>query len=397
MSFKLIHPDKPTRARLGKLITAHGEVDTPCFMPVATQASVKALSNQELLEMDVQMILANAYHLFLRPGLEIIKKAGGLHKFMGWHRPILTDSGGYQIFSMSMPESKKGFNKDRAALIKVTDKGVNFQSHFDGTKYFLTPEEVVDIQITLGSDIMMPLDECVQYPTPKDYAAIAMDRTIAWAKRSKNQIEELRAKNSGKKNLLFGIIQGATYEDLRQECTQKLLEIGFDGYSVGGISVGESRDLRYNMMDFVLKDLPQDKPCYLMGMGTPEDLLQAISLGVDLFDCIIPTRYGRNGTAFTSGGKLIVRDAPFKDDFRPLDEDCLCPACRNYSRAYLRHLFNTAEILGLRLVSLHNIYFYNKLMQDIRASIKEDRFGEFRKAFLYNFSSMQNNTKMSND
>jgi len=404
--FKIVHQDKKSAARLGKLTTVHGEIDTPCFMPVATQGSVKTLSQQELLDMDIQIILANAYHLFLRPGIEIIKKAGGLHSFMNWQRPILTDSGGYQIFSMSLPASKAGFNKNRSVLTQVTDRGVHFQSHIDGTKHFFTPEDIIDIQIKLGSDIIMPLDECVQYPCTKDYAAIAMKRTVDWARRSKEHMAYSISHivNSNKpytrsdKPLLFGIIQGATYEDLRKECCERLLEIGFDGFAIGGISVGESKDLRYNIVQFTLKLFPKDKPVYLMGMGTPEDLVGAVNLGVDLFDCIIPTRYGRNGTAFSSQGKIIVRDAPFKDDFKPLDEDCSCFTCKNYSRAYLRHLFNAGEILGLRLVSLHNIYFYNSLMQKIRESILEDRFSEFKKQIFeknnFNADSRKSNADL---
>lgn len=377
MSFTLIHEDK--KARLGKIVTAHGEIDTPCFMPVGTQGTVKTLSPLELKDYKAQIILSNTYHLFLRPGMKIIRKAGDLHRFMSWPGPILTDSGGYQIFSLAL-------------LRKVSDSGVEFQSHIDGLKHFFTPEDVIDIQKDLGSDIIMPLDECVHYPCANDYAEIAMVRTIDWARRSKilhsqqSIANSLKRKNSSPQTLdaglLFGIVQGATYEDLRKECARRLIEIGFDGYAIGGVSVGEPKNLRYNITELVLEFLPQDKPRYLMGVGTPEDIIEAVSMGVDMFDCVIPTRYGRNGTAFTSEGKLTIRNAPYADDFGPLDSQCDCQTCKNFSRAYLRHLFNSEEILGLRLVSLHNIYFYLKLMEKLRQAIAENQFMEFKKDFL---------------
>jgi len=385
--FTLTHQNKNSKARLGKLVTARGEIDTPCFMPVGTQGTVKALSPAELEESGAQIVLSNAYHLFLRPTTEVIKKAGGLHNFISWQKPILTDSGGYQIFSLAL-------------LRKVNDEGVEFQSHIDGTKHFLTPEEVIQIQKDLGSDILMPLDECVHYPCAKDYAERAMRRTVDWAKRSKmahgsclpagrawlppqymaDPPRFLAGMAHGR--LLFGIVQGATYEDLRKVCTQALIEIDFDGYAVGGVSVGEPRNLRYNIVNFVSGLLPQDKPRYLMGVGMPEDIIEAVELGMDMFDCVVPTRYGRNGTAFTSVGKLTIRNSPYIEDFRPLDQICSCYTCKNFSRAYLRHLFNTDEILGLRLVSLHNIHFYLELMRQIREEIRQDRFAEFKKEFL---------------
>ena len=380
--FRLIHRDKNSKARLGKLITGHGEIDTPCFMPVGTGGTVKTLAPYELEDCGAQIVLSNAYHLFLRPGIEVIKKAGGLHNFISWQNPILTDSGGYQIFSLAL-------------LRKVNDEGVEFQSHIDGLKHFLTPEEVINIQKKLASDIMMPLDECVHYPCAKDYAEVAMKRTVDWAKRSKEQIAYRKSHiaNDDKrlaisdKQILFGIVQGATYEDLRQECANRLIEIGFNGYAIGGVSVGEPRNLRYNIMNFVLGFLPQDKPRYLMGLGTPQDMIEAVELGIDMFDCVIPTRYGRNGTAFTSEGKLTIRNSPYIEDFRPLDKQCSCYTCKNFSRAYLRHLFNTDEILGLRLVSLHNVHFYLRLMQDIREAILQDRFLEFKREFLSEYDS----------
>lgn len=372
--FNVIHRDKNTKARLGKLVTAHGEVDTPCFMPVGTQGTVKGISPQELKDSHAQIILSNAYHLFLRPGVEVIKKAGGLHNFVSWQGPILTDSGGYQIFSLAL-------------LRKVKDEGVEFQSHIDGMKHFLTPEDVIQIQKDLGSDIMMPLDECVHYPCSKDYAEIAMKRTVDWALRSKEQIAKSKSQIANDdKQLLFGIIQGATYEDLRKECAQRLIEINFDGYAIGGVSVGEPQNLRYNITNFVLESLPFDKPRYLMGVGIPENVMEAVKLGIDMFDCVVPTRYGRNGTAFTSQGKLTIRNSPFIEDFRPLDEGCNCYACKNFSRAYLRHLFNTDEMLGPRLVSLHNIHFYLEMMCKIREAISNNSFSNFKKEFLNSYS-----------
>ena len=377
--FKLVHKDKNSKARLGKLITAHGEIDTPCFMPVGTQGTVKTLSPAELKESGAQIMLSNAYHLFLRPGTEVIKKAGGLHAFMSWPGPILTDSGGYQIFSLAL-------------LRKVHDEGVEFQSHIDGLKHFLTPEDVIQIQKDFGSDIIMPLDECVHYPCSKDHATVAMERTMDWAKRSKavigyrlSVIGEHRTPNTGHRILLFGIVHGATYEDLRQSCCEQLTEIGFDGYAIGGVSVGEPKNLSYNIVNFVLGFLPQDKPHYLMGVGVPEDIINAVELGIDMFDCVVPTRYGRNGTAFTSVGKLTIRNSPYIEDFSPLDKKCSCYTCKNFSRAYLRHLFNTDEILGLRLVSLHNIHFYLELMRNTRDAIAQDRFTEFKREFLRNY------------
>lgn len=371
--FKINHQDKNSKARLGKLTTTHGIVDTPCFLPVGTQGTVKTLSPQELADCGAQIVLSNAYHLFLRPGIEVIRKAGGLHKFMSWARSILTDSGGYQIFSLAL-------------LRKVSDSGVEFQSHIDGLKHFLTPEEIIRIQKDLGSDIIMPLDECVHYPCGKDYAEIAMKRTVDWVMRSK---KHMRYADSNKQ-LLFAIVQGATYEDFRRECAQRLVEIGFDGYAIGGISVGEPKNLRYNITNFTLDYLPKESPRYLMGLGMPQDILEAVGEGIDLFDCVIPTRYGRNGTAFTSEGKLTIRNAPYISDYKVLDKDCSCYTCKTFGRAYLRHLFNCDEILGLRLVSLHNVHFFLELMRGIREAIRQDRFLEFKKEFLYNYNQAEN-------
>ncbi|MFA5099451.1 MAG: tRNA guanosine(34) transglycosylase Tgt [Candidatus Omnitrophota bacterium] len=371
--YTLIHQDTHSKARLGKLSTASGDIDTPAFMPVGTQATVKTLSPADLNDCGAQVMLSNAYHLFLRPGLEIIKKAGGLHNFMGWRKPILTDSGGYQIFSLAM-------------LRKVTARGVDFQSHLDGFRHFLTPEDVCAIQRDLGSDIVMPLDECVHYPCEKDYAAIAMDRTINWAQRSIEASREIR-KHSGKRQLLFGIVQGATYEDLRIECAQRMAGMDFDGFAIGGLSVGEPKDLMYSMAAFSIAHIPADKARYLMGVGLPEDLIEAVDRGVDMFDCVAPTRYGRNGTAFTSTGKMIVRNASYARDFGPLDNACSCYTCKNFTRAYLRHLFNAEELLGHRLVSLHNIHFYLEIMRNLRKAIAQDRFSEFKKEFFALYQS----------
>lgn len=363
--FNLLHRDKTTRARAGQLTTAHGQIDTPVFMPVGTQGTVKGLSASELENSFAGIILSNAYHLFLRPGMEVIEKAGGLHKFMGWKRSILTDSGGYQIFSLAL-------------LRKINDSGVEFQSHIDGTKYFLTPEDVVKVQNTLGSDIMMPLDECAHYPCAKGHAETAMKRTLYWALRSKKTHSAMNPKNQ----LLFGIVQGATYEDLREACARELIKMNFDGYALGGLSVGEPGSLRYNITSFTAELLPEDRPRYLMGVGLPEDILESVGAGIDMFDCVVPTRYGRNGTAFTSQGKLTVRNSPFIQDQGPLDPQCGCYTCKNFSRSYLRHLFNTEEMLGPRLVSLHNIHFYLEMMRQAREAIIQGSFGEFHKEFL---------------
>ncbi|MDD5254860.1 MAG: tRNA guanosine(34) transglycosylase Tgt [Candidatus Omnitrophica bacterium] len=369
--FTLTHNEKNSRARLGKLRTFHGQIDTPCFMTVGTQGTVKALSPAELESAGAQILLSNAYHLFLRPGMEIIKEAGGLHSFMSWQKPILTDSGGYQIFSLAL-------------LRKMSDEGVEFQSHIDGFKHFLTPEDVIEIQGVLGSDIMMPLDECVHYPCGRDQAEVAMRRTLDWAERSLRAAGQQGLRAAGQ--LLFGIVQGATYEDLRKDCALRLAEMDFDGFAVGGVSVGEPKNLSYNIAGFTLGFLPKDKPRYLMGVGLPEDIVAAVDSGADMFDCVVPTRYGRNGTAFTSAGKITVRNAAFARDFSPLDKNCTCYTCRNFTRAYLRHLFNTEEILGLRLLSLHNIHFYLDLMRRIREAIAQDAWKEFREGFTASYT-----------
>lgn len=389
--FKIIVKDKQTKARAGELITPHGVLETPLFFPVATQATVKTLSNEDIKKCGVQAILSNTYHLYLRPGVDILKKAGGLHNFIGWDRPILTDSGGYQIFSL-------------ATLMKVKEEGVEFQSHIDGAKHFLSPEDVIELQLQFGSDIIMPLDECVHYPAEKDYARASLYLTNKWAERSKERFMQGIKKGQGSwvpavggsasggkgqvlRPLLFGIAQGSTYLDLRKEAVERLVDIGFDGYAVGGISVGEPDDLVSEVTQYTLGLLPEKSPHYVMGVGTPVDILEAVSWGADMFDCVMPTRNGRNGTAFTKRGKLILRNSIYTDDFRVIEEGCGCLSCKGgYSRAYLRHLVNSSEILGLRLVSLHNVYFYAKLMNNIRTSIEKGKFLKFKEEFLRNYS-----------
>lgn len=336
-------------------------------MPVGTQATVKTLSAQEVLDCQIQIVLSNAYHLYLRPGREVIKQAGGLHKFMGWDGPILTDSGGFQVFSL-------------AVLRKITEKGVDFQSHIDGSRHFLTPEDIIEIQRDLGSDILMPLDECVHYPAARDYAQESLRLTNIWARRSKETFLQ-QGEQDGR--LLFGIVQGSTYLDLRKQAAQELLEIGFSGYAVGGISVGEPEELKFEVLAHTLKSLPKEKPHYAMGIGSVPDIFNAVEVGIDMFDCVMPTRHARNGTAFTQAGKIVLRNAPYTKDYQPIEQGCGCFTCKNnYTRAYIRHLINADELLGVRLVSLHNVYFYAMLMQRIGEAIQKDKFLELKKQFL---------------
>ncbi len=369
LEFKVEHRDADSRARCGKMVTAHGEVLTPVFMPVATQATVKTLSNQELVDCGVEMVISNAYHLYLRPGRDVIGKAGGLHSFMGWEKAITTDSGGFQVFSL-------------AELRKIREEGVEFRSHIDGSLHFFTPENVMDLQMELGSDIMMPLDECVHYPATRDYVEDSVGLTLKWADRSKKRFIEKEGKAS-----LFGIVQGSTYRDLRKRCVEELVSMDMDGYALGGIGVGEPVELINEMTAYTASMLPEDKARYLMGVGTPPDMLEAISAGIDMFDCVVPTRNGRNGQALTFSGELQLRNAPFKEDFGPIDPECDCPACRGYTRGYIRHLFNTDEILALRLISLHNVHFYVKLIKLARKAIREGRFSGFKEAFVKKYES----------
>ncbi len=371
MSFRLIKTEKNTKARLGELTTPHGVVKTPVFMPVGTQASVKALSSEEVVEMGAEIILGNAYHLYLRPGEEIMTQAGGLHKFMNWSRPILTDSGGYQVFSLN-------------GLRKITREGVKFQSHLDGSSHFLTPERVIGIQKTLGSDIMMPLDECLSYPTDHLLAKESLDLTIEWLQRSIAEQARLNQVSpvTGLRQMLFGIVQGSFYQDLRKESAERTSELALDGLAIGGISVGEPKNLAVEVLDITLPLLPQEKPRYLMGIGLPEDLWDYVEKGVDMFDCVVPTRNARNGQVFTSTGKRVITQACYKNDFTPLDENCGCFTCRNYTRAYLHHLSRAQELLGLRLNSLHNVHFMLNLINNIRQAIAEDNYPQAKKEFM---------------
>ena len=355
---------KTTRARAGMIRTAHGTFETPVFMPVGTLGTVKSLSPEELLACGVQIILGNTYHLYLRPGCEVIRRFDGLHNFMHWDRVILTDSGGFQVFSL-------------AKLRKITAEGVTFQSHIDGSSHMLTPEKAIEIQACLGADIMMCLDECIPYPADRKDAQEALLLTSQWAARCKKTWQE----HSQGTGALFGIVQGGMFKDLRAMSVDGLLEIDFPGYAVGGLSVGEPKDLMFEVSDFTLPRLPDSKPKYVMGAGTPEDLVALVALGADMFDCVIPTRNARNGQMFTKFGPLNISNARFKDDQDPIQLDCRCYTCRNYSRAYLRHLYLSKELLAYRLNTIHNIYFYTGLMQQMRAAICQDRFDEFQKEF----------------
>ena len=367
--FTVTHQDSETKARAGLLRTPHGAVETPVFMPVGTLGTVKGLTQEALEQLGAEIVLANTYHLYLRPGEETIRELGGLHRFMSWERPILTDSGGYQVFSMR-------------ALRDVTDEGVRFRSHLDGSLHFLTPERAVGIQGSLGSDIMMPLDECTEFPAGAVTAQKAMERTLAWAERSQDAWRHLTdGTGQAARGALFGIVQGGTYRELRRRCAGRLVEMGFAGYAIGGLSVGEARPLTMEMVAATEECLPAEKPRYVMGVGLPEDLPQYVALGVDMMDCVLPTRNGRNGCLFTSQGKLHIRHARFARDPRPLDESCACPVCRRYSRAYLRHLFVSGEILGKILNTLHNVYFYLDTMRRIRQTIQAGDFSRFSSEF----------------
>ena len=344
-------------------------------MPVGTQATVKTQSPDELMALGVEIILGNTYHLYLRPGPDLIARAGGLHKFSGWPRSILTDSGGYQVFSLK-------------ALNKITDQGVEFQSHLDGSRHIFTPENVIEIQRKLGADIMMPLDICSEYPMEHRQAVNDVNRTLSWAKRAKSKwVETGDDSDSPDNQILFGIIQGSIYEDLRQNCLEKIVDIDFPGLAIGGLSVGEPREDLIRILDFMAPLLLDDKPRHLLGVGTPEDILDAVYYGIDMFDCVMPTRNARNGTIFTRRGKMTLKAAVYAEDFRPIDPQCGCPACRGFTRAYIRHLLSLGEILGLRLTTAHNLFFYMQLMRDIREAIAKHRYREFRENTLKELSS----------
>ena len=363
-SFEVLARDRTSAARAGVLHTPHGDVETPIFMPVGTAGTVKGMSQDLLEQIGAQIILANTYHLYLRPGHELIRELGGLHKFMSWPRPILTDSGGYQVMSL------KG-------LGRVREDGFEFRSHLDGSPHTLSPEKAVEIQWALGSDIIMVLDECVEYPATHERLHRALKLTSRWAKRSKERYDEIR-KSQNARSALFGIVQGGTDIDLRRESTEEILNIGFDGYALGGLSVGEAKNETYDVVEATTELLPQDRPRYLMGVGTPEDLVECVARGVDMFDCVMPTRNARNGCAFTSEGKITVKNLRFACDESPLDPSCACPVCRRYSRAYLRHLFLAGEMLAGILTTCHNLYFYLDTMGKIRQALKSGNFEKFR-------------------
>jgi queuine tRNA-ribosyltransferase len=385
-SFAVQSKDSETRARFGRIHTAHGDIETPVFMPVGTQGTVKALTQETLEQMGARIILGNTYHLYLRPTHTLINQLGGLHKFISWNRAILTDSGGFQVFSLG-------------PLRKLSEEGVSFQSHIDGSRHFLTPEKSMEIQAALGSDIIMCFDECTPYPATREQAQKSLELTSRWARRSKEHLVKLHndafeAQQAGVKivnqtQALFGINQGSMYFDLREQSLQELLEIGFDGYAIGGLSVGEDKQVMYSVIHHIAPKLPEDKPRYLMGVGTPEDLVEAVAQGVDMFDCVMPTRNARNGNLFTGRGRINIKNAKYKADERPLDESCRCATCVRYSRAYLRHLYQSGEILASVLSSVHNISFYLDTMERIRQAIRLGAFKEFHKSFLKELSRGQ--------
>lgn len=359
--FKLLKKNAGSEARLGKIITHNGEVNTPVFMPTGTQATVKALVPERIKELGAEIILSNTYHLYLRPGHKLIRDLGGLHKFMNWNRPILTDSGGFQVYSLE-------------TLRKITDEGVMFQSHIDGSKHFISPESAIEIQEALGSNIMMCFDDCTPYPVDFDYAEKSLNMTIRWARRCKNS-------RNNSNQALFGIIQGGIYPELRKRGIEELTEIGFDGYAFGGLSVGEPKSAMREIIKGITPLLPEDKPRYLMGVGTPEDIVECVGRGIDMFDCVMPTRNARNGMLFTNDGKVVIKNARYRNDDSPVDGLCDCYTCKNYSRAYLRHLFIAKEILAIILNTIHNVRYYINLMERIRKAIKDDTYEDFIKKF----------------
>lgn len=367
ITYELLHTCKQTGARRGVIHTPHGDIQTPIFMPVGTQATVKSMTPEELKEdVKAQIILSNTYHLYLRPGESIVKQAGGLHEFMRWDRPILTDCGGFQVFSLS-------------DLRKITEEGVEFKSHLDGSKHFFTPEKVMQIEEDLGADIIMSFDECVGYPATYEYTKNSMERTTRWAKRC------IAAHKNTEKQGLFGIVQGGMFKDLREQSAKDLVELDFPGYAVGGLSVGEPKDMMCDLLGFTTQFLPENKPRYLMGVGSPDYLLEAVLRGIDMCDCVLPTRIARNGTATTSKGKVVVRNATYEKDFTPLDSNCDCYTCKNYTRAYIHHLIKTKEILGARLLTLHNLRFLTRLMERVREEIENDNLLTFVKQFYNDY------------
>lgn len=377
LKFSVINKDKASKARAGFFETDHGVVETPAFMPVGTQGTVKAV-NQDYLEKDInaQIILSNTYHLYLRPGTEVLEKAGGLHKFMNWRKPILTDSGGYQVYSLS-------------SLRKLKEDGVEFRSHLDGSTHFFSPEKVIKIQRSIGSDIMMVLDECTPYPCDYEYAKKSTELTSKWAILNKEAFENTKPLYDHNQ-FLFGIIQGSVYKDLRESSAKDLLQNNFDGYAIGGLAVGEPTEMMYDITNFTTDFMPEDKPRYLMGVGRPENILESIDRGIDMFDCVMPTRNARHGVLFTNSGVLTLTNAKFKDDFEKVDENCKCYTCQNYSRAYLRHLFNSGELLALQLASIHNLHFYISMMSEARKRILEGSFKEWKNKTMKKISIKNN-------
>lgn len=380
MDFRVISTDKNSKARAGIIKTDHGEIETPIFMPVGTQGTVKAVTQRSLSDdIRAQIILGNTYHLYLRPGTEILHKAGGLHAFMNWKKPILTDSGGFQVYSLTQ-------------LRKLKKDGVEFSSHLDGSKHYFTPERVIEIQRIIGSDIMMPLDECTPYPCDYEYAAKSKELTTEWAILNKKAFEESKPLY-GHQQYLFGIIQGSVYKDLREMSAKELISIGFDGYSIGGLAVGEPAESMYDIVNFTTDFIPSDKPRYLMGVGRPENILESIERGVDMFDCVMPTRNARNAYLFTSKGVLSMRNAGYKNDFSPVDPECECYTCKNFSKAYLRHLYIAKEILALELGTIHNLTFYLDLVRKARLQILQGSFSEWKKNIVNTLSINVNSSK----
>ena len=366
VTYELIKENPRTRARRGRLHTPHGTIETPVFMPVGTAGTVKAMLPEEVKSLGAEIILSNTYHLYLRPGHDIVREAGGLHKFMNWDRPILTDSGGFQVFSLG-------------AMRKISEEGVKFRSHIDGSSHMLTPEKSIEVQNALGSDIMMAFDECAPYPADYSYVKNSLERTTRWLRRCKE------AHKDTERQSLFGIMQGGMYKDLRYQSAMEIVELDLPGYAIGGLSVGEPRELMYEVLDYATDYLPKNKPRYVMGVGTPDHLFEGVERGVDMFDCVLPTRLARNGSAMTSHGKVNIKNAKFERDFTPLDHECDCYVCRNYSRAYLRHLFKANEILSSMLLSYHNLYFLVHTMQNIREAIEQDRFTEYKREFYMKY------------
>ncbi len=371
VTYELVKTCNQTGARLGRLHTPHGVIETPAFMPVGTQATVKTMSPEELKQMDAHIILSNTYHLFLRPGHDIVKRAGGLHKFMNWDRPILTDSGGFQVFSLS-------------EMRKITEEGVKFKNHLNGSQLFISPEIAMEIQNALGADIIMAFDECPPYPADYDYCKQSLERTTRWAERCLNS--HARKHDQA----LFAIIQGGMYKDLRKQSALELTSLDFPGYAIGGLSVGEPKPIMYEVLEETVPLMPANKARYLMGVGSPDALLDGAIRGIDMFDCVLPTRIARNGTVMTSEGRKVIRNAQFAEDFEPIDPGCTCYTCRNYSRAYIRHLIKADETFGIRLTTIHNLHFLLDLMRGVRQAIREDRLRDFRNEFFERYGLFDN-------